>query len=307
LSDIENSISSTAFVAIVGKPNVGKSSILNRILNQKVSIVSSKPQTTRNKIIGILNQNNIQLVFLDTPGFHKPKTKLGNFMIKSINSSIKDVDVCLFVTEATKNIDCEDISKLEYFLLDRIKNRNSKAVLAINKIDTLKDKSSLLKQTEIFSNIFSFSSVVPVSAKSGEGLDLLVEELKKFALLGVHFFDDNLITDQPVKVSVSEIIREKLLICLNQEVPHGVNVLVQRMTKREDKNLIDLEAIIYCEKESHKKIIIGKSGNMLKKVGELSRHELEEFFLSKINLQLWVKVKDDWRNNESIIRNFGLD
>ncbi len=292
----------TAFIAIVGRPNVGKSSILNNLLGQKVAIVSSKPQTTRTKIMGVLTEGDIQLVFTDTPGFHKPKTKLGEKMIKAVDDSIGGVDSCLFVTESKG-----EIREAELDLLKKLKSERIPVVLAINKIDMLSDKQDLMARIVELTKLFDFEAVVPVCARDGDGMDELKEELFKLAAESEFFFPEDTLTDQPERVLAAEMIREKLLHKLSDEIPHGIAVSIERMREREDKPIIDIEATIYCERESHKGIVIGKKGAMLKEVSTNARHELEQFFDCKVNLQCWVKVKEDWRNREGLIHNFGLD
>ncbi len=292
----------TAFIAIVGRPNVGKSSILNNLLGQKVAIVSSKPQTTRTKIMGVLTEDDIQLVFTDTPGFHKPKTKLGEKMIKAVDDSIGGVDSCLFVTEAKG-----EIREAELDLLKKLKSERIPVVLAINKIDMLSDKQELMGRIAELTKLMDFEAVIPVSARENDGMDELKDELFKLAAPSEFFFPEDTLTDQPERVLAAEMIREKLLHKLSDEIPHGIAVSIEKMKEREDKPIIDIEAIIYCERESHKGIVIGKKGAMLKEISTNARHELEQFFECKINLQCWVKVKEDWRNREGLIHNFGLD
>ncbi len=292
----------TAFIAIVGRPNVGKSSILNNLLGQKVAIVSSKPQTTRTKIMGVLTEDNVQLVFTDTPGFHKPKTKLGEKMIKAVDDSIGGVDSCLFVTEAKG-----EIREAELDLLKKLKAERIPVVLAINKIDMLSDKQELMGRIVELTKLLDFEAVIPVSARENDGMDELKGELFKLAAPSEFFFPEDTLTDQPERVLAAEMIREKLLHKLSDEIPHGIAVSIERMKEREDKPIIDIEAVIYCERESHKGIVIGKKGAMLKEISTNARHELEQFFECKINLQCWVKVKEDWRNREGLIHNFGLD
>ncbi|MBE6800874.1 MAG: GTPase Era [Ruminococcaceae bacterium] len=292
----------TAFIAIVGRPNVGKSSILNNLLGQKVAIVSSKPQTTRTKIMGVLTEDNVQLVFTDTPGFHKPKTKLGEKMIKAVDDSIGGVDSCLFVTEAKG-----EIREAELDLLKKLKAERIPVVLAINKIDMLSDKQELMGRIVELTKLLDFEAVIPVSARENDGMDELKAELFKLAAPSEFFFPEDTLTDQPERVLAAEMIREKLLHKLSDEIPHGIAVSIERMKEREDKPIIDIEAVIYCERESHKGIVIGKKGAMLKEISTNARHELEQFFECKINLQCWVKVKEDWRNREGLIHNFGLD
>ena len=292
----------TAFIAIVGKANVGKSSILNKLLGQKIAIVSSKPQTTRTRIMGVLTtDDNVQLVFTDTPGFHKPRTKLGEKMVKAVSDSIDGVDACLFVVEPEG-----ELNEAEIELIEKIKKGKNPAILAINKIDTVKDKEKLALRIAELSGMYDFSAIVPVSAQTGSGLDDLLSELKALAFESEHFFPDDTLTDQPERVLAGEIIREKMLRLLDKEIPHGTAVSIEKMRERSD-GIMDIEATIYCERESHKGIIIGKGGKMLKKISTYARQDMEGFFGCKINLQCWVKVKEGWRNREGLIHNFGLD
>ena len=294
--------SKTAFIAIVGRPNVGKSSILNHLIGEKIAIVSQKPQTTRNRIMGILTSEEYQLVFIDTPGLHKPKNKLGDYMITSIKSSVASVDAALLVLDATAQS-----YKVEDELIANFEKNKIPAILAINKIDLVKDKTQIATIIENMYKRFKFNAIVPICAKSGLYIDSLINELKKLALPGIHMFNDDDITDQPERIVVSEIIREKLLRLLNREVPHGIFVSIDSMKERNDKDLIDLQVTIYCEKSSHKGIIIGNHGDMLKKVGIFARNDIEKFLDCKVNLQLWVKVKEDWRNKEAALHSFGYD
>lgn len=299
-----NNTSKTAFIAIVGKANVGKSSILNRLIGSKIAIVSSKPQTTRTRIMGVLTtEDNVQLVFTDTPGFHKPKNKLGEKMVQAVSDSISGVDSCLFVVDAND----EKLNTAELELIKKFKSEKMTVVLAINKIDMLKDKTELMKKLAELSALYDFKAIVPVSAQSGDGLDELLDELKALSVESIHFFPDDTLTDQPERVLVAEIIREKMLRLLDKEIPHGTAVAIERMRERDDGSIMDIEATIYCERESHKGIIIGKGGQMLKKISTYARQDIENFFDIKVNLQCWVKVKEDWRNREGIIHNFGLD
>lgn len=292
----------TAFVAIVGCPNVGKSSLLNRMLGQKVAIVTQKPQTTRTRIMGVLTEGETQLVFTDTPGYHRPKTKLGEKMIKAVGDGITGVDACLFVTEPEG-----DIRETELELLKRLKAEKAPVVLAINKIDTVKQKEQIMEKIMKFSNEFEFDAVVPVSALKNENVDIIIEELNKLTYESVHFFPDDTLTDQPERVLAGEIIREKMLLLLDKEVPHGVAVSIEKMRERSTGDIMDVEATIYCERDTHKGIIIGKKGEMLKRISSKARVDMENFFQCKINLQCWVKVKEGWRNREGLIHNFGLD
>ena len=292
----------TAFIAIVGCPNVGKSSILNKLLGTKIAIVSSKPQTTRTKIMGVLTEGETQLVFTDTPGYHKPHNKLGEKMNQAVGDSIGGVDACLFVVESKG-----DIKKGEYELIEKFKKLKVPVILAINKIDMIKDKEELLERIVELNKLFDFEAIVPVCASTGEHIDELVDEMKKLAFDSPHFFPDDTLTDQPERVLAAEIIREKILRLMDKEVPHGVAVSIEKMRERDNQDILDIEAIIYCERESHKGMVIGKKGAMLKKISTYARQDLENFFGIKVNLQTWVKVKEDWRNREGLIHNFGFD
>lgn len=289
----------SAFLAIVGKPNVGKSSVLNRLIGQKIAIVSKKPQTTRTRIMGVLTEEKYQLVFLDTPGLIKPKNPLGDYMVKSVTQSINGVDACLLVTEAGGKV-----SKADEDLIRRFHSSHIPAVLAINKIDLLADKSELMAQIAEFSALYDFAAVVPVSAKDGSGMGELLEELKKMAEPGGHFFPEDTLTDQPERVIASEIVREKLLRLLDKEIPHGTAAVTERMKERD--GILDLDVTIFCERSNHKGIIIGKGGAMLKKIGIAAREDLERFFGCKVNLQLWVKVKEDWRQRRETLQSLGF-
>lgn len=292
----------TAFIAIVGCPNVGKSSILNKLLGRKIAIVSSKPQTTRTKIVGVLTEDNVQLVFTDTPGYHRPRNKLGEKMIKAVSDSINGVDACLFVVEPQG-----ELRQTEKELLERFKKEKMPVVLAINKVDLLENKDLLMKRIMEFSQLYDFDAVVPVSAIEGDNMKELKDELKKLSFESIHFFPDDTLTDQPERVIAGEIIREKILRNMDKEIPHGIAVSIEKMKERDGKPITDIDAVIYCEKESHKGIVIGKKGDMLKKISSQARIDMERFFGCKINLQCWVKVKEDWRNREGLIHNFGLD
>ena len=301
----------SAFITIIGRPNVGKSSLINRILGQKVAIVSDKPQTTRTKITGILTKGADQLVFIDTPGFHKPRNVLDKNMNKAVGDGMADVDAAVLVVEASPKFSLEGgLPPAELELIKELKRRKLHAVLVINKIDMLEKKEALLTLITLYTREFEFDTVVPLSAKTGDGVDILLGELYKFSKPSVHYFDDDDITDQPEKVMVAEMIREKLLRSLNKEVPHGIAVDLERFVERdtaEGEPIVEVEATIICEKESHKGIIIGKGGAMLKKIGTLARRDIEEFFGIRASVKLWVKVKEDWRNREGLIHTFGLD
>ncbi len=291
----------SAFIAIVGRPNVGKSSLLNRLLGQKIAIVSAKPQTTRNRITGVLTEGEYQLVFFDTPGMHKPKNTLGKYMVRSVNESVGGVDCCMLVVEAGR-----DPGQTELNLIEKFRSLHMPAILAINKIDMLAEKDVLMKQILAYTQLYDFDAVVPVSAQDGSGMNELLDELKKEAGEGGHFFDDDTLTDQPERVIVAEIIREKILRLTDKEIPHGTAVLIEKMKTR-DNGILDIDATVFCERETHKRIIIGKNGSMLKKISSYARQDIERFFDCKVFLQTWVKVKEDWRNRAQLVQNFGYD
>ena len=291
----------SAFIAIVGRPNVGKSSLLNALVGEKVAAVSAKPQTTRTRITGILTKDKTQFVFIDTPGLHKPRTKLADFMVKQVGESVSDVDLAVLVTEPKG-----EICAAEKELMQRFKDLHMPAILCVNKIDTLEHKEEMLEKIALFSKEFDFEQVVPISALQNDGIDILVSVLDGYAKPGPHYFADDSLTDQPERAIVAELIRERILVDLENEVPHGVAVSIESMKEREDKDIVDIEAMIYCEKDSHKGIIIGKKGAMLKKIGTEARSSIERFLDCRVNLQCWVKVKEDWRNREGLLRNFGF-
>ena len=296
-----NTNDKSAFIAIVGRPNVGNSSILHRLLGTKIAIVSSKPQTTRNRITGVLTEGEYQLVFFDTPGMHKPKNSLGKYMVRSVNESVGGVDCCMLVVEADKSP-----VQTELDFIDKFKALGMPAILVINKIDMIKDKEILMKQILEYSKLYDFEAIVPVSASDGNGMNELLEELKNQASEGGHFFEDDTLTDQPERVIASEIIREKILRLCNAEIPHGTAVVIEKMKTR-DNGILDIDATIFCEKESHKRILIGKNGAMLKKISTFARQDMERFFDCKVFLQVWIKVKEDWRNRAQLLQNFGFD
>ena len=304
--------SKSAFIAIIGRPNVGKSSLINKILPHKIAAVSSKPQTTRTRIMGVLTEKENQIVFIDTPGFHKPRNVLGENMVKAVNLGLSDVDAAILVVDAAPKFkfNPEELPPAEKELIEVIKKRKIPAILAINKIDLVKNKEDLLEIIIAYNKYHKFDAVVPISALDGNGVNELVDEAMKFVRESIHYFADDDITDQPERVLVSEIIREKLLRLLDKEIPHGIAVDLEQFYERDNKNgepIIEVNAVIYCERNSHKGVIIGKNGAMLKKVGTLSRKDIEEFFGCKCSLKLWVKVKEGWRNNPASIHNFGLD
>ena len=285
-------------IAVIGRPNAGKSTLINRMVGEKIAIVTNKPQTTRNRIFAVVNFDEIQLVLLDTPGFHKPRTALGDYMVKVVRDSVADVDAALLLVEPIPNVGVQ-----EQLLIERIKEVNVPAVLGINKIDTVR-KEELLAVIAAYTEAFDFDAVLPISALTGDGVDDLIRQLCGYAQEGPHLFPEDMVTDQPERQIVAEIVREKLLLCLEREVPHGTAVEVTRFSEREN-GVIDLDMTIYCEKASHKGIIIGKNGAMLKKIGELSRRDIERFMGTRVFMQTWVKVKENWRDNLAQIRNFG--
>ena len=290
----------SALITIAGRPNVGKSTLTNAIVGEKISIVSHKPQTTRNRICGILNLGQTQLVFMDTPGFHRPRTKLGDYMVNVVEASVADVDATFLMVEPIANIGPQ-----EEELIRQIKASKAPCVLVINKIDTV-EKDQLLEVIAVYSQAHDFHAVIPVSAKTGEGVDELLKEAESFAIEAPHFFPDDITSDQPEKQVMAEIIREKLLWCLDKEIPHGTAVEITRFTER-DNGIIDMDATIYCEKASHKGIIIGKHGDTLKKISTMARIDCERFMGTKVFLQTWVKVKENWRDSDFLIRNFGYE
>ena len=288
-----------AMITICGRPNVGKSTLTNALVGEKIAIVSNKPQTTRNRITAIVSRGNTQFVLMDTPGFHKPRTRLGDYMVNVVKESVADVDAVLLLVEPVAAIGPQ-----EEELIQRLKTTGAPAILVINKIDTV-DKTRLLSVMALYAQAFDFDAVIPVSAKTGEGLEELMDEMEKYAVEGPHLFPDDMITDQPERQICAELVREKLLRCLDKEIPHGTAVEVTKFSER-DNGIIDLEVTIYCEKESHKGIIIGKKGAMLRKIGELARTDIEAFMGTKVYLQTWVKVKENWRDSMAQLRNFGF-
>ncbi len=288
-----------AMITIAGRPNVGKSTLTNALVGEKVAIVSNKPQTTRGRITGVMSRGETQFVFMDTPGFHRARTRLGEYMDKVVRESVGDVDAVVLVVEPIPSV-----GKQEEELIRQIKNSGVPAILAVNKIDTV-EKPELLAVIAAYAAAHDFAAIVPISAKRGEGLEILMDELEKFAEEGPHLFPDDVFTDQPEKQLCAEIIREKLLWCLEREVPHGTAVVVTRFEERED-GVVEIDATIYCEKASHKGIIIGKHGDMLKKIGEMARKDMEALLDTKVYLQTWVKVKENWRDSMSLLRNFGF-
>lgn len=292
----------SAFVAIVGKPNVGKSSLLNLLVGEKIAIISDKPQTTRTRITGVLTEGEVQLVFIDTPGLHKPKNKLGDYMVKQVTDSVGDVDCAIFVTDPLG-----EVTEAEQQLIENIRQLHLPAILVINKIDTLTNKEDMVKKMVAISEMYPFEQVVPISVREKDGTDLLLSLIQEQAQEGPHFFPNDALTDQPEKVIAAEIIREKVLRNMRDEIPHGTAVVIERMCERPDKEIMDIDATILCEKSSHKGMIIGKQGSMLKKIASQSREELENFLEVRVNLQCWVKIREDWRNSEFSIRDLGFN
>ena len=293
-------ISKTAMITICGRPNVGKSTLTNALVGEKIAIVSNKPQTTRNRISAVVNRGDTQFVIIDTPGFHKPRTRLGDYMVNVVKESVADVDAVMLLVEPIANI-----GRQEEELIARIKETGVPAILVINKIDTV-EKTELLEVMALYSAAHDFDAIIPMSAKNGEGIDELLAELEKYAQAGPQLFPDNMICDQPEKQICAELVREKLLLCLDKEIPHGTAVEVTRFSEREN-GIIDLDVTIYCEKASHKGIIIGKQGAMLKKISTEARQDIERFMGTKVYLETWVKVKENWRDNMNYIRSFGYD
>ena len=294
------SITKTAMITLCGRPNVGKSTLTNALVGEKVAIVSSKPQTTRNRICGVVNRGDTQFVLLDTPGLHKARTRLGDYMVKVVRQSVADVDgVCLLVEPIAK------IGAPEQALIDRIKEEQLPAVLVINKIDTV-EKPQLLEVMAVYAAAHDFDAIIPLSAEKGDGLDILMEQLQNYAAEGPQLFPEGMTSDQPERQIVGEIVREKLLRNLDKEIPHGTAVEVNRFTER-DNGTIDLDVTIYCEKASHKGIIIGKNGEMLKKISSHARQDIERFMGTKVYMETWVKVKENWRDNVNFIRSVGYD
>jgi GTP-binding protein Era len=298
----------TAFIAIVGCPNVGKSSILNALLGEKIAIVSAKPQTTRTRIMGVLTEKNRQFVFTDTPGLHRPRTKLGEHMARAVRDGMDGVDACMLVTEAVG----DGLKEQEEQLLADFKRQKMPVILALNKIDLLQSREDLAMRILQFSQAYDFTAVVPCSATKNKNMPALKEELdglfEKIELSEGFFFPEDTLTDQPERVLAAELLREQLLRNMEQEIPHGVAVVIEKMREREGRDdLMDVEATIFCERETHKGMIIGKQGAMLKKISSAARYSLEQFLGCKVNLQCWVKVKEDWRNREGLIRGFGLE
>lgn len=291
----------SGFVTLVGRPNVGKSTLMNRIIGQKIAITSNKPQTTRNRIQTVYHDDRGQIVFLDTPGIHKAKNKLGEFMVNAAESTFKEVDLVLWLVEATTYI-----GQGERHIAQELKKSSAPVILVMNKIDKVR-KDELLECMNAYKDILDFAEMVPVSAQNGENVDDLIETMFSYLEEGPQFYDEDTITDQPVRQIVAELIREKALRLLQDEIPHGIAVSIDSMKERPGKNIFyDIDATIVCERDSHKGIIIGKQGAMLKRIGTAARKEIEDFLEAKVNLKLWVKVKKDWRDSDFLLKNFGF-
>ena len=298
-----NNITKTAMITICGRPNVGKSSLTNALVGEKIAIVSDKPQTTRNRIYGVVNRGDTQYVLLDTPGLHKPRSRLGDYMVKVVRESLQQVEAALLLVEPIAHV-----GEPEKILLQRITEEGLPCVLCINKIDTVERKDDLLAVIAAYSQAFDgFDAIIPISARTGDGLDDLMAQLQTYAAEGPQLFPDGMTTDQPDAQVCAEIVREKMLLCLDKEIPHGTAVEVTRFTEREDTGIIDLDVTIYCEKASHKGIIIGKHGDMLKRISSLARRDIEKFMGTKVYMETWVKVKENWRDNVNFIRARGYD
>lgn len=287
----------SGFVTLIGRPNVGKSTLMNYLIGQKIAITSNKPQTTRNRIQTVLTREEGQIVFVDTPGIHKAKNKLGEYMVNVAERTLNEVDVVLWLVEPTTFIGAG-----EKHIAEQLGKVKTPVILVINKVDMVK-KEEVLTFIDAYRKIYDFAEIVPVSARSGENTDALVKVIFKYLPYGPQFYDEDTITDQPERQIVAELIREKALHCLNEEIPHGIAVAIDKMSYR--RKIVDIDATIICERDSHKGIIIGKQGAMLKKIGSTARYEIEQMLDTKVNLQLWVKVKKDWRDSDYLIRNFG--
>lgn len=294
-------IKKSGMITIAGRPNVGKSTLTNALVGEKVAIVTNKPQTTRNRICAVLNRGETQFVFMDTPGFHKARTRLGDYMVNVVKESVADVDAVVLMVEPIAVIGTQ-----EQLLIQQIKASGAPAVLVINKVDTIEEKEKILEVMAVYSQEHEWDAIVPISAKNADGIDSLLDELEKYVYEGPQLFPDGMVSDQPERQVIAEIVREKLLLCMDKEIPHGTAVEVTRFDERDD-GIIDIDITIYCEKASHKGMIIGKHGAMLKKIGELARKDIEAFMGTKIYMESWVKVKENWRDNLNQIRNFGYE
>ena len=292
----------SGFVSIVGRPNVGKSTLMNNVVGEKIAIMSDKPQTTRNTIQAVYTDEEMQIVFLDTAGIHKPKNKLGEFMVKAATEAFKNVDLILFVVDDSKKIGPGDRK-----IIEDLRSVKTPIILVVNKIDQLDQKDELFDIIKMYDREGIFKEIVPISALKGKNTDTLIKVIQNYLEEGPKYFPDYMITDQPERVLIAELIREKVLHYLNDEIPHGVAVEIEKMKARNDKEIVDVSAVIYCERDSHKGIIIGKNGRKLKGIGKSARQDIELLLGSQINLQLWVKVKENWRNLQNYINNFGYN
>lgn len=291
----------SGFVTLIGRPNVGKSTLMNKIIGQKIAITSNKPQTTRNRIQTVYTSDEGQIIFLDTPGIHKAKNKLGEYMVNVAERTLKEVDVILWLVEPSNFIGAG-----ERHIVEQLKNVKTPVFLIINKTDTVK-KDDLLQYIDTYRKIYDFAEIIPASALKGDNTDTIIELIYKYLPYGPAYYDEDTVTDQPMRQIVAELIREKALKCLDDEIPHGIAVAIDRMNFRKDGSIVDIDATIVCERESHKGIIIGKGGAMLKKIGSAARYEIENLVETKVNLKLWVKVKKEWRDSDFLLKNFGYD
>ena len=291
----------SGFVTLIGRPNVGKSTLMNNIIGQKIAITSNKPQTTRNRIQTVYTNDRGQIIFLDTPGIHKAKNKLGEYMVNVAERTLKDVDVILWLVEPSNFI-----GGGERHIIEKLKNVKTPVFLIINKVDTVK-REEILEYIDTYRKVYDFAEVIPVSAIKGDNVDVVIEMIFKYLPYGPAYYDEDTVTDQPVRQIASELIREKALKCLEDEIPHGIAVAIDRMNFRKSGDIVDIDATIICERESHKGIIIGKGGAMLKKIGSAARYEIEKLVETQVNLKLWVKVKKEWRDSDFLLKNFGYD
>ena len=297
----DNKQKKSGFVTLIGRPNVGKSTLMNHLIGQKIAITSDKPQTTRNRIQTVYTDDRGQIVFLDTPGIHKAKNKLGEYMVNVAEHTLKEVDVVLWLVEPTTFIGAG-----ERHIAEQLSKVNTPVILVINKIDTVKVQEEILTFIAAYKDVCDFAEIVPLSALKDKNTDVLLEQIFKYLPYGPQFYDEDTVTDQPMRQIAAELIREKALRLLDDEIPHGIAVVIEQMKERPN-GIIDIEASIVCERESHKGIIIGKQGAMLKKIGSNARYELEQMLEQKVNLKLWVKVKKDWRDSDFLVKNFGYD
>lgn len=291
----------SGFVTLVGRPNVGKSTLMNKIIGQKIAITSNKPQTTRNRIQTVYTNEEGQIIFLDTPGIHKAKNKLGEYMVNVAERTLKEVDVILWLVEPSNFIGAG-----ERHIIEQLKKVKTPVFLIINKVDTVK-REEILEYIDTYRKVYDFAEIIPVSAVKGDNVETVVEMIFKYLPYGPAYYDEDTITDQPMRQIAAELIREKALKCLDDEIPHGIAVAIDRMNFRKDGSIVDIDATIVCERDSHKGIIIGKGGTMLKKIGSAARYEIENLVETQVNLKLWVKVKKEWRDSDFLLKNFGYD